>query len=61
MEQEPPKKFKFYYYILGTDNDLLDGIRVEFRADDREEADSRANEEASMFGEFAYATFIKFI
>ena len=57
----PPKAFKYYYHIIECDNSTFDGIGLEFREDDQESADIRAEAEASIFGIYARAIFVKVI
>ena len=51
--------FRFIYKIRDCDNSILDGISLDFRENSREEADIRAEAEASKFGIYAYAKFVK--
>ena len=60
-QKSPPKAFKYYYRIIGCDNMALDDMGLDFREDDRESADKRAAKEASLFGPYAHAIFLKVI
>ena len=52
-------RIKFIYKLIGCDNPELNDMTMRLSADTREEADTKANDEAALFGESATVIFMK--